>query len=289
MAAAGRAAEIDAVRVDGAGRADVVHGVDHVLASGRDVIKELKFVPTRVGISVMLREICVMGAKIDIHRGLPVIHMNFLGYDEQAHRRGPDSAFALWTLKGIDHAIKRIWRDAARAEHRSYDVWIYSDHGQCTATPYQRLTGYTITEAVGRALGQLSPQGVANPPGPHTGSGRAALDYHRDTTQCLCAVRHRSAAVPDPLANEADDGGFRVVGLGPVGFVYFTEPRQTRARIDLARALVAEHPMALELAGIILLMAMLGAVVLARKQIEIGEDEKAERARMIASARGGEA
>ncbi|MCA9281260.1 MAG: NADH-quinone oxidoreductase subunit J [Phycisphaerales bacterium] len=54
-------------------------------------------------------------------------------------------------------------------------------------------------------------------------------------------------------------------------------------------ALVAEHPMALELAGIILLMAMLGAVVLARKQIEIGEDEKAERARMIASARGGEA
>lgn len=40
-------------------------------------------------------------------------------------------------------------------------------------------------------------------------------------------------------------------------------------------ALIAGHPMALELAGIILLMAMLGAVVLARKQIEIGESEKA--------------
>lgn len=39
-------------------------------------------------------------------------------------------------------------------------------------------------------------------------------------------------------------------------------------------ALIAGHPMALELAGVILLMAMLGAVVLARKQIEIGEDEK---------------
>lgn len=38
--------------------------------------------------------------------------------------------------------------------------------------------------------------------------------------------------------------------------------------------LIAGHPMALELAGVILLMAMLGAVVLARKQIEIGEDEK---------------
>jgi len=40
-------------------------------------------------------------------------------------------------------------------------------------------------------------------------------------------------------------------------------------------ALVAKHPMALELAGVILTMAMLGAVVLARKQIELGEAEKA--------------
>jgi len=39
--------------------------------------------------------------------------------------------------------------------------------------------------------------------------------------------------------------------------------------------LIAEHPMGLELAGVILLMAMIGAVVLARKQIEIGEAEKA--------------
>ncbi len=43
--------------------------------------------------------------------------------------------------------------------------------------------------------------------------------------------------------------------------------------------LIAEHPMALELAGIILLMAMLGAVVLARKQIEMSEAEKAAAAR----------
>ncbi|MBL8746189.1 MAG: NADH-quinone oxidoreductase subunit J [Phycisphaerae bacterium] len=44
-------------------------------------------------------------------------------------------------------------------------------------------------------------------------------------------------------------------------------------------ALIAEHPMALELAGVILLMAMLGAVVLARKQIEMSEAEKAAAAR----------
>lgn len=47
--------------------------------------------------------------------------------------------------------------------------------------------------------------------------------------------------------------------------------------------LIAGHPMALELAGVILTMAMLGAVVLARKQIELTEDEKEARARTLAA------
>jgi NADH-quinone oxidoreductase subunit J len=42
----------------------------------------------------------------------------------------------------------------------------------------------------------------------------------------------------------------------------------------LGIALVRKFPVSLELAGVILLMAMFGAVVLARRQIEIGEDEK---------------
>lgn len=45
-------------------------------------------------------------------------------------------------------------------------------------------------------------------------------------------------------------------------------------------ALVWKFPASLEVAGIILLMAMFGAVVLARKQIELGEDEKRQHAGM---------
>jgi NADH-quinone oxidoreductase subunit J len=44
--------------------------------------------------------------------------------------------------------------------------------------------------------------------------------------------------------------------------------------------LVWKFPVSLELAGVILLMAMFGAVVLARKQIELGEDELREAAGM---------
>jgi hypothetical protein len=38
--------------------------------------------------------------------------------------------------------------------------------------------------------------------------------------------------------------------------------------------LVSKFPAGLEIAGVVLLMALFGAVILARKQIELGEDER---------------
>lgn len=80
---------------------------------------------------------------------------------------------------------------------------------------------------------------------------------------------------------DAVDFGARLRDV-PVGSeVVVRLPPELRAEnLDgVGFTLIAEHPMALELAGVILLMAMLGAVVLARKQIEIGEAEKAAAAR----------
>jgi len=55
-------------------------------------------------------------------------------------------------------------------------------------------------------------------------------------------------------------------------------------------ALVGEHPLSLELAGVILLMAMLGAVILSRKQTEIDLERKAAHAKRLAiGAAGGSA
>ena len=44
--------------------------------------------------------------------------------------------------------------------------------------------------------------------------------------------------------------------------------------------LVSKFPAGLEIAGVVLLMALFGAVILARKQIELGEDERRELAGM---------
>ena len=46
--------------------------------------------------------------------------------------------------------------------------------------------------------------------------------------------------------------------------------------------LLGEHPMTIEIAGIVLLMAMLGATVLARKQVDLEEEAKARQQRRLA-------
>ena len=74
--------------------------------------------------------------------------------------------------------------------------------------------------------------------------------------------------------------------LGPDETMSFPLPASVRAEdVELVGfALVGEHPLGLEIAGVILLMAMLGAVVLARKQVQIEESRKA-----AADARTGQA
>lgn len=63
----------------------------------------------------------------------------------------------------------------------------------------------------------------------------------------------------------------------------------TRNVEDVGFNLLAEHPGSIEIAGVILLMAMLGAVVLSRKQVELDEELKKQQARRLASGSGGAA
>mgnify|MGYP005701788163 FL=1 len=125
------------------------------MIQGRDLIKELKFVPTRVFISILARELNTIGACLDATRGLPIIHLNYLGYDEQAHRRGPSSTFAHWSLKGIDFAIKKVWCTAQRSPRRQYDVWVYSDHGQESTIPYPVKHSKSLQQAVGELFDEF--------------------------------------------------------------------------------------------------------------------------------------
>lgn len=211
---------------------------------GRDLMHELRFVPTRVAICVLLRELVTAGVKVDVARGMPVVHLNFLGYDEQAHRRGPSSLFAHWSLKGIDDAIARIWRAAKRSTRREYDVWIYSDHGQENTVPYAKLAGRSIEQTVSAALSAVESSVVAAAPGSKRQAGiqtqRARLLGGHWLQRLLPALRDKGGPFTDVR--------FVLTAMGPVGMIYSPQLLTPHKRHAVANYLMTEGKVPLVLA-----------------------------------------
>jgi endonuclease/exonuclease/phosphatase family metal-dependent hydrolase len=204
------------------------------LIDGQDVLKELKFVPTRVVIAILLRELATIGAKMDVARGLPIIHLNFLAYDEQAHRRGPASRFAHWTLKGIDDAIARIWRAAHRSARRHYDVWVYSDHGQEHTQPYDTVHGRSFAEAVAHVFGEHEGGPIR-----YQSSGQRGIQLQR--VQLIGGKRiQRLLPVHANQEEEPEIPQLSVAPLGPVAMIYHERELSVEERAALARTLVEQ-------------------------------------------------
>jgi endonuclease/exonuclease/phosphatase family metal-dependent hydrolase len=69
---------------------------------------------------VLQREFTVIGAALDVARGLPVVHLSlpFATLEDERASRG--------RFRGLDASIRRIWRAARHADRRDYDIWIYS-------------------------------------------------------------------------------------------------------------------------------------------------------------------
>ena len=215
---------------------DALRGIFH----GRGLMAEIKFIVARVAVCITLRDFITIGAKMDIIRGLPVIHLNYLGYDEQSHRRGPRSAFAHWSLKGIDRNIERLWSACHQARHRHYDLWVYSDHGQESTLPYMQLTGKSIVQAVREALSVEHPVSAARLQSLHEriaenhGQLIAGRWLHNlipsDLTKGDLSIETTAAALAEYPA---------VVAMGPVGHVYLdTSSRSLSSRTALASHLV---------------------------------------------------
>ncbi len=212
------------------------------LIQGENIVAELTFVPTRVAISILLRELATIGAKIDIARGLPIVHLNLVGYDEQAHRRGPDSAFAHWTLKGIDDAIARLWRASHRSARRSYELWIYGDHGQAEAVSYDEHFGRSLADAVAEVFSALEGAG-----GPVTSAEARGEQTYR--ARWLGGKRiQRLLPVQRAMPMAAAPAAPVVVAPGPVGLLYAGRALSDAERAALAKELVnrARVPLVLE-------------------------------------------
>ncbi len=210
--------------------ADAIAGIGR----GQAARQELFFAMSRVFISIGLRELITIGAKVDVTRGLPIVHVNFLGYDEQSHARGPASFFAHWSLRGIDRAIKDLYRAAQRSTRRDYAVWIFSDHGQERARSFATEVPGGIEAVVRQCYDHARARDAAWRP-----RSQRRVPYFWGSSSRFAQRRlHRLQA--DDALTEEEKATFTVAAVGPVGHVYFSTPLADEQRLALARRLVKE-------------------------------------------------
>jgi hypothetical protein len=172
---------------------------------------------------------------MDIQRGLPIVHINFLGYDEQSHRRGPDSKFAHWTLKGIDNAVKRLWHEATPM--RTDDIM------KCGSIPITARAGpHPISSC--RATISRKPPMRCMPASMK--ACRLSQDRKRAPSEQTQRARLLGGSKPGSCSrwrhgSDESNDKVQVVGLGPVGFVYFPEPLEQAELARAAQALATRH------------------------------------------------
>ncbi len=219
-----------------------VGGVFRGVVKGQNLWSELKFVPSRVFVCILLRELVTIGAKVDIARGLPVVSVNFLSYDEQAHRRGPSSRFAHWGLKGMDDAIARLVRAAHRSIGRSYDIWVYSDHGQEDTDPYPEKYGRTVQEAVAEVFEELDIKAQEDLEPKHGVQLQRARMFGE-------SIARKLLAGADVGGEWLEPGHLFVAAMGPLGHVYSPRALAEDERAKVAERLVSEAHVPLVLAA----------------------------------------
>ncbi len=197
---------------------------------GRHIGMELGMMLSRMCMGVAMRELITIGGKVDVARGLPIIHINFVGYDEASHRRGPGSAFAHWTLRGIDRAIRDLHEAAHRSQRRDYHVWIFSDHGQ------ERTRSFS-TEFPGGVEGIIA--SCMDVPAIRE-KGRKGRQILRRPLSRRLDKRLLQRAKAAAILPHREELPFEFAGMGPVGHLYLTKPMSAGARDLLAERLVRE-------------------------------------------------
>lgn len=174
-----------------------------------DILQELKFIPARLAVAIALREAIRREVQKDIAADLPIIHANFFGYDEAAHRRGPGSRFAHWSLKGVDQTIRKLVRSAEAKASKAYEVIVFSDHGQEATRPYERETGETLALATQRLIDESE-------------------SYELSSESFLASFMERSKFTPFQSPGKKNSNGvpknrIRIQSMGPVAHIYFEE------------------------------------------------------------------
>jgi type I phosphodiesterase/nucleotide pyrophosphatase len=135
----------------------------------------------------ILRELAVQSLLVDVSRGTPAMYVDFIGYDETAHRRGPDAPASMRHLSSADAALATLFAAAEAAPELGYDVYVFSDHGHVATRPFESLEGLSLPEYVGLAA---APSAAAS----RTGSRPRRRATSPTSTSSATTGRSRSRA-----------------------------------------------------------------------------------------------
>jgi hypothetical protein len=181
----------------------------------------------KIFMSIWVRNFFTLAVARDLYAGVPSIYVNYLGYDEMAHRFGPRSGRALEALRDVDHAIEQLWRVMRRVPEHRYDAYILADHGQSPCKPYREVThGKRLERWIFDEL--LDPKGAGISEAPRIGL-RAGMRARRAETkgviqQYMNYLDEDYFRRPDPEAHEHD--GVRAISAGPNAFLYVKAARE---------------------------------------------------------------
>ncbi|MDB4968121.1 MAG: putative rane protein [Myxococcales bacterium] len=227
---------------------------------------EWRFLYMRLFVSVIMRDVSTQGVIIDILRGVPRIFIDYLGYDEYAHRRGPDSELALYNLEGIDRCIGKVFRAAKAVPEYNYDIFVFSDHGQVATTPFERVVGedftaFVMEHARARVADNLESRDVAQ-----LVSLRSTEFWSRTLPKGLRGpariyvdwLRRRVRGRADERAWKPIDA-IEVVSGGSIAHIYFDRGSSQRLSLEQIDARFPELMAALESSPAVGLMVARGA------------------------------
>jgi uncharacterized membrane protein YvlD (DUF360 family) len=101
----------------------------------------------RAAACVLLRDLSIGMVLEDMHRGVPVIYVDLVNYDEVAHHAGPERPEALDAVAEADRQVGILARAAAHTP-RPYHVVVLSDHGQSQGATFLQRYGRTLDDLV---------------------------------------------------------------------------------------------------------------------------------------------
>lgn len=118
---------------------------------GRGVVprmhRGLAYAAERAITNVALRTISTSLVIEQLYRPVPIVYVDYTGYNAIAHHCGPEREEAIDALAGIDRSIGALLKALGDAP-RPYEVVILSDHGQSLGFTFRQQFGVTLEQVI---------------------------------------------------------------------------------------------------------------------------------------------